>query len=287
MQNQTQIDRLKDVRQYIDNNFHQDLTAAQISDVACYSYRNVNRIFRAIYHESVGSYVLRLKLEKAAKEVLYSERSITEIAYEADYGDLQAFNKAFRNQYGASPAQFREKKVAEFESWKKQKEEAMKQSSDIQFKFEELPDTKVLLQPYHGPYDIQAINDSWESLIEYADSKSLITDETYFVGEILDDEEITPDEKLRYNCAITLPEDTDIEPEGFLEVKVIPAQKYAVFTHKGSYESMEKTYEIIYGEWLLNQSIELVDKPILEIYLNDESQVKKSELLTEIYVAVE
>ncbi|WP_182914256.1 GyrI-like domain-containing protein [Paenibacillus sp. 1011MAR3C5] len=46
-------------------------------------------------------------------------------------------------------------------------------------------------------------------------------------------------------------------PEGMIKVNV-PAQRYAVFTHKGRTEGMGETYELIYGKWLSLQGLKVV-----------------------------
>lgn len=287
MANQTQIDRLRAVRSYLKTNFKHEIHANQIAEVACYSYRNINRIFRAVYGESIGASIQRLQLEGLAKQVLYTERTITEIAYEAGYNDLQAFNKSFKSIYGASPMQFRKENRTKEQGWLKSNQTKMeRETKNLQYRLETLSDLEVLYLPYHGPYEVSAIMQSWEVLWEYANKEKLIGAETLYFGEILDDEDITQPEMCRYNCAITLPANADHQPKGFLQLKTIPEQKYAVFTHQGSYESTEQTYELIYGHWLLEQAFDLVDKPVLELYHNDESITPAEDLLTDIYVPI-
>ncbi|MCU6710169.1 GyrI-like domain-containing protein [Paenibacillus sp. J5C_2022] len=46
-------------------------------------------------------------------------------------------------------------------------------------------------------------------------------------------------------------------PEG-MEKMLVPAQRYAVFTHKGNIGKLSETYELIYSKWLKLQGLELV-----------------------------
>ncbi len=287
MENSTQINRLKAVRAFVEANFKDKISPAQISDIACYSYRNINRIFKAVYRESIGSCIKRLQIEASAKEILYTEKSITDIAYEAGYSDLQAFNKSFKSIYGSSPLQFRKKKNDEMQLWKQINEVNMKENTgNINYRLETLPDLKVLYLPYHGSYDIQAIDDCWLLLLEYAEKHKLLGDETLFLGEVIDDEDIAQPDRCRYNCAITLTGSVDIQPSGFLDIKNIEKQNYAIFTHRGSYESMEDTYDLIYGQWLIKEAFEPMDKPVLELYVKGGFGATGEAPLTEICIPV-
>jgi AraC-like DNA-binding protein/uncharacterized damage-inducible protein DinB len=65
------------------------------------------RIFRALIEETPGEMRRRLLLERAAWRVSRTTVSITEIALDADYGSLEAFTRAFRRAFGASPSVYR------------------------------------------------------------------------------------------------------------------------------------------------------------------------------------
>jgi predicted transcriptional regulator YdeE len=74
-------------------------------------------------------------------------------------------------------------------------------------------------------------------------------------------------------------------PEGMTRV-VVPAQRYAVFTHKGIADKLGDTYELIYSRWLPSQGLELVKGIDFERY--DERflgpEAERSEL--EIYIPI-
>jgi AraC-like DNA-binding protein len=65
------------------------------------------RLFRALIEETPGEMRRRLLLERAAWRLSRTGVSITEIAFDADYGSLEAFTRAFRRAFGASPSIYR------------------------------------------------------------------------------------------------------------------------------------------------------------------------------------
>ena len=70
------------------------------------------------------------------------------------------------------------------------------------------------------------------------------------------------------------------------EVKymTLPAQEYAVYTHKGAYNKLDSFYKI----FMLNipQGYDLSNGLILERYLNSPSDTAESELLTEVLLPI-
>ncbi len=72
-----------------------------------------------------------------------------------------------------------------------------------------------------------------------------------------------PDEYFYMACA-EVTEFSEI-PAGMIQ-KVIPAGKYAIFTHKGKLDKLEHTMNYIFGSWLPKSGEELRDAPDLEVY---------------------
>jgi AraC-like DNA-binding protein/uncharacterized damage-inducible protein DinB len=65
------------------------------------------RLFRALVDESPGTMRRRLLLERAAWQLGHTQTSVTEIAFQANYGSLEAFTRAFRKAFRVSPSLYR------------------------------------------------------------------------------------------------------------------------------------------------------------------------------------
>jgi AraC family transcriptional regulator len=81
-----------------------------IGDLARKAYRSRShfyRLFRALIDESPGTMRRRLLLERAAWQLGRTKLPVTEIAFQANYGSLEAFTRAFRSAYGVSPSLYR------------------------------------------------------------------------------------------------------------------------------------------------------------------------------------
>ncbi len=289
MGNPTQLDRYKSLLDFLDEKFKEDITIKDIEDVSFYSYRNINRIFAALHHETIGKYIKRIKLEKAAQYLKYSDNTISDIAFEVGYSDIAAFSKAFKNQFNCAPSQFRETQELKQQIIQKAIASSKnKQKPSPTFEVEELPRLEILYTTYQGSFeDIKAIKQVWEQLMKYAFKNKLIDDDSIFLAEILDDNEITDQVHCRYNAGIVIETPLKFEVEGLFRTKTIASQKYAKFLHKGSHEDSLITYDYIYSNWMTNVALELEDKPTLEFFLNDEEDTPPDELLTEIYIPIQ
>ena len=114
MQNFHQQNSLYPLLEFIEQHCHETIEPAVLEQLSFYSYRNLQRIFKSLFGETIGAYQKRIRLEKAAKRLHYSDKSISDIAFEVGYSDLQAFRKAFKKQFGEGASR------ADFKEWKKQ-----------------------------------------------------------------------------------------------------------------------------------------------------------------------
>jgi len=65
------------------------------------------RLFRALLEESPGTMRRRLLLERSAWQLGRTQTPVTEIAFQANYGSLEAFTRAFRKAFRVAPSLYR------------------------------------------------------------------------------------------------------------------------------------------------------------------------------------
>ena len=73
---------------------------------------------------------------------------------------------------------------------------------------------------------------------------------------------------------------------GSIGWRLIPARKYAVFTHKGNYDGLTSFYDEVIAT--INNSDLSIDiaVPYMEKYLNPPADVRAEELITELWVGL-
>jgi AraC family transcriptional regulator len=99
---------IEEVLRYIRAHIQEPLDRETLADVAGFSVPHFHRIFRSQVGESAISYIRRLRLERAGRKLRMGAVDITEVALAAGYDSHAAFSKAFKQQFGLSPSEFRQ-----------------------------------------------------------------------------------------------------------------------------------------------------------------------------------
>ena len=100
------------VSRYIDTNLRQPALSASVIAKACgITTRHLSRMFED-RRDTVSRTILRRRLERCRLDLLsrsLSSRSISEIAYYWGFNNLSHFSEVFRNAYGISPRELRQR----------------------------------------------------------------------------------------------------------------------------------------------------------------------------------
>lgn len=100
-------ERMDAVKKYIRNHTDEPLNRRVLAQIAGFSVPHLHRVFAATESESIASYVRRVRLKRAAQKLRMGAVDINEVALAAGYHTHAAFGKAFKQQYGFSPSEFR------------------------------------------------------------------------------------------------------------------------------------------------------------------------------------
>jgi AraC family transcriptional regulator len=270
--------RLERVFRWLADHLDDTLDLAVLADVASMSPHHFHRIYRAMQGETAADTVRRLRLHRAAVELITGELPVTRIARRAGYGSQEAFTRAFKTAYGVPPARYRASFVPT--PTLTRTEDAMDMTMAHQATIRETPALRVAALAHHGDY--LNIGSTFERLAAIAAGQGLFGPGTRSLGIYYDDPASTSRDALRSDACLTLPDGRT--PGGELQERVIPAGRYAVTLHVGPYAELQIPYTWLYGTWLPQSGEEVADAPCIEEYLNDARVVAPSELRTEIWL---
>lgn len=267
------LKEIQSVIQFIEKNYQRTIPTSELETVAHYSYRNLQRVFKNIFKESLGAFQKRLKLELAYKRLIYTQDSITDIALEVGFENLQGFTKSFTKNYQISPSDARKNKLEVFKSFVQIDNQAIK------YEFIFLPQQTVHYQSIKtDDYRNDDINELWNWLEQAFEPQKGI----HYYGVIVDQPLITVKSHCRYEACVHQKN----APNGFLSKKIFGG-KYAKYIHHGDYDTIEQTYRRIYKDWLWHSTLEWDDSPMIEHYVLHESNCSnKNEFLTEILIPI-
>lgn len=151
----------------------------------------------------------------------------------------------------------------------------------------DLPDMPVAYIRHIGPYagDGKLFDSLFGRLFAWAGPRGLLQNpEMKALAVYHDDPEITPDEKLRVEVCLTVPEDTVVDGE--IGKMVIPGGKYAVANFELAEDEYTAAWQLVYGEWLPQSGFQPDDRPCFEHYLNDPAKHPEHKHIVNICVPV-
>ncbi len=102
----TQIDS---VLEYIHENFMQGIDNKSLSQISGYHPVYLNQLVKQITGVTIKQYIINFRIDQAQQMLLYTDKSISEIAIDCGYDSVFYFSDAFRKKSGLSPIQFRQK----------------------------------------------------------------------------------------------------------------------------------------------------------------------------------
>ncbi|MDP4276174.1 MAG: AraC family transcriptional regulator [Bacteroidota bacterium] len=273
--------RINLVTEYIANHLDEDISLGKLAELSCFSPYHFHRILRAFLQEPIGTHIIRIRMETAARLLRYSDLSVSEIAYRVGYDTPGSLTKTFRQFYGISPTEY--KSNNNYFIMK-----PIKINSQLTIKgprMVDLPERKVIYIKLYGEYGQLDFAGTWQRLWLFVKTEKLFSAGIEHLAIYHDDPKVTESGKLRTDLCLVITK--EVVPKGEIGVKVMSSGKYAVFLYQGSYDQLEAVYDTIYGRLLPDAGLRLREAPCFDKYLNHPGRVAPENLKTEIYVPVE
>jgi AraC family transcriptional regulator len=101
------VDEARRLREVVFDSLDHEQDASGLARNAYRSRTQFYRVFRAMVEETPVAMRRRLLLERAAWQLSRTQLSVTDIGFNAGYGSLEAFTRAFRKAFGVSPSLYR------------------------------------------------------------------------------------------------------------------------------------------------------------------------------------
>lgn len=92
---------------YIEKNFDKDLTLEMLAKEFGITAQGLSRMLRAHLRISYSDYLNNLRLTKSIPILKYTNKSVSEIAYECGFGSIRNYNRIFGEYMKKTPSEFR------------------------------------------------------------------------------------------------------------------------------------------------------------------------------------
>jgi len=229
-----------------------------VREMACRAGLSPSR-FHQVFLEGVGEspmqYLVRLRLERAAVHLVYSDWTVTEIGIVAGFGSHSGFTHAFCARYGIPPAAFRHR--AEARSRFLQGYHGRTARNGAEPSPSPLPMPKDLkVSPCPG-FRIAFLRQwgfetgipaAWGRLATWAARRGIDASGFTLAGCHYDDLRFTSRHHWRYDAGLLV--GTDFDPRGEVSVRDVPAGLVATLPYEGPPGGLAAAWARFAGDWL-------------------------------------
>ena len=100
--------RIEKVLEYINNNFQRNITLGEAAKIVNMTEMSFSRFFKVRTGITFMDNVLECRIGNAARLLIDTTQSISEIAYNCGFNNISNFNRLFKKRKGCTPKKFRE-----------------------------------------------------------------------------------------------------------------------------------------------------------------------------------
>jgi AraC family transcriptional regulator len=245
---------------YIESHLSGDLSLEVIADAVGVSRFHLSRAFGTTVGNSLVAYVRGRRLSEAAQALAGGAPDILAVALDSGYGSHEAFTRAFRQQFGVTPEQLRERSTTEGVALMGPMRIDDKTSTPIAPTRVVREDALLIFglgQRYRSNAGIPL---QWDRFVPYLGTiRNQAGDETY--GVICNPDDTGSYEYITGVRVSEFPSD----PAEFSRLR-IPPQTYAVFEHKDHVSSVGSTWGAIWDHAITDAGYRASDGPAFERY---------------------
>lgn len=272
--------RMHRVVAHIDRHLDEPLDLETLAGVANFSAFHFHRLFRAWASETLGDYLRRRRVEMGALRLLTQPGStVLEIALAVGFGSGEAFARAFKQRFGASPSAWREERGR---SNSGQEDRSLDQAGaglgfdhgfpatpliedttmNASVSLIDMPPTPVAYHRRTGPYGAPIGHFWMERVAPWMAENDLFGRVRY--GITHDDSSITDPAKCRYDACVAA------EPSEVLSGSpmrtVLPGGRYASMRFEGTSDDIDGAWQRLLAGWLPKSGLQLDARPLVEHY---------------------
>lgn len=100
--------RILKVKNFISKNYMDELRLPELASLAGMSSSAFSRFFKLHTGRNISEYIIDLRLGYAARMLVDTAKSISEMGFDCGFNNLSNFNRIFKKKKGCSPSEFRE-----------------------------------------------------------------------------------------------------------------------------------------------------------------------------------
>ena len=262
---------------YIESHPERPLRLDDIARAAHLSKFHFHRVFKAVTGTTVGEYVARVRLSRAAILLRGTELPIRQLYARFGYRSAEQFSRAFAHRFGESPSKWRVAAVGT---------PGPALSGFTGPRFERLGEIRYARRRVEGDYD--ALPEVYAGLIAETaasmPSTTVAALERQTIGIVRDDPGLTEVDQLRFDAGVCLPRGGARITS--LHLSSLPRSTYAVYSYVGPYDELRDAYDAAYRDLVDRAGWQLREDFVVERYRTSPLTCTGPDFHTELCVPI-
>lgn len=259
---------------------------ARLAGVAHLSPFHFHRIYRALSGETVGQTVARLRLLRALQLLAEPDERVTEAALAVGYETPQAFARAFRQAFDATPSELRGQQERLREAMQRLRRPAA--SDDVgepvlKVEVVSVEPFRVVAIRYAG--DHRELDQAYGRLFEWAAGHALLERMAGIYGVPHDGAPDASTNEGVFDCALAF-DGGEVATDGDTFALQLGGGLWARWRHVGSYDDLGVLTDRLIARWLPDSGYQLRDELPFRHFLDDPEDVPEAVLRADIYLPV-
>jgi AraC family transcriptional regulator len=246
---------------YMESHYRREITLDEIADATGVTRFHLCRLFRLVTGHSPLGYVRERRLSDAALQLASGAPNILEVALNACYASHEAFTRAFRDRFGITPEEVRAH--GNLSALSLMEPLRMNTIESTKIEVTRMQEGRALriagITTHYTADNIAAIPSQWQRFAPHIGhvpgQKGAIA---YGVISFHETGE------MDYTAGVEVGSTATISTP--FTVVNVPAQYYAVFTHRGHVTDIRLTCEAIWNDWFQRSKVKPGNGPMFELY---------------------
>lgn len=210
------------------------------------------------------------------------ELNVSEVGYESGFSSPENFTRQFKNRYKITPGQFRkDKELHKSRIYQEQNPDdfyfRIEQSRKLEqepytVEIERLPEMPIAYSKAIFGMDGSGMVEKYLNLMNWAEKHTIKSfGELTRFGMSIDNPEVTPASKFRYDFAVRI--QNDYPEEDGIEFGVIPEADYATIHVQGTLEQVAQAWDHLYKTWLPESNYVPIHYPAIEEFIQGPEEI--------------
>lgn len=268
---------------YIEAHLTEKIQLEDIAREACFSEYYFHKLFHLLIGDTPGTYIKKRRLYEAAKKLQQSKTKVIDVAFEFGYQSPEAFSRAFSKHFGMNPKDVYDNQQRLIRYPKHaltlNNLKHIQRGVSMEPRVEEREEMKFVGPVYYGDNKNGEIPEFWKNHFSLVSSLPTKVDSGVY-GICFHTSDYVNRGLFNYMPAVEVKDFSQMPLQTV--GKILPKQKYVIFTHNESIDKLGETYQYIHGTWFPNKTYEIVEHFDFEHYITD----KDGKDIIEIFIPI-